>query len=46
MIAGRSWSEMPYAVRDDPSLQASEKAWVLGGTARRVLNWPAAGAAG
>ncbi|HEX8055729.1 MAG TPA: amidohydrolase family protein [Novosphingobium sp.] len=38
---GESWAELLFAVADNPELSAEERAWVLGGTARRWLNWPA-----
>jgi predicted TIM-barrel fold metal-dependent hydrolase len=43
-VPGHSWSDLLHAVRDDPGLSADEKAGVLGRTARRVLDWPAADA--
>ncbi|CAN7600155.1 amidohydrolase family protein [Phenylobacterium sp. LjRoot219] len=41
VIPGHSWSEMLFALRDDPELAAEEKAWILGASARQLLNWPA-----
>jgi len=38
---GESWAELLFAIADNPELSAEERAWVLGGTARRWLNWPA-----
>lgn len=40
VIPEHSWADMLYSIRDDPGLSASEKAWILGGTARKVYNWP------
>ncbi len=39
---GYRWGDLLYSLRDDPELSSEEKAWLLGGTARKVLNWPAA----
>ncbi|ULP42623.1 amidohydrolase family protein [Mycobacterium lentiflavum] len=36
-----SWAENLFSIRDSSSLSQAEKAWVLGGTARRILKWPA-----
>jgi L-fuconolactonase len=36
-----NWGEALFCIRDSPSLSEDEKAWVLGRTARRVLDWPA-----
>jgi predicted TIM-barrel fold metal-dependent hydrolase len=41
VIPNHSWSDMLHAVRDDPGLSAEEKAWILGGSARRIFDWPA-----
>lgn len=38
---GESWAELLFAVADNPELSTEERAWVLGGTARRWLAWPA-----
>jgi L-fuconolactonase len=35
-----SWGEALFSIRDCPSLSEHEKTWLLGRTARRVLNWP------
>jgi predicted TIM-barrel fold metal-dependent hydrolase len=37
-----TWAETLFSIRDSSSLSEDEKAWVLGATARRILNWPAA----
>jgi L-fuconolactonase len=39
--SGVPWSDLLYTIRDDPSLSMSEKAWVLGRTARTILKWDA-----
>jgi predicted TIM-barrel fold metal-dependent hydrolase len=39
VIPRHSWSDILHYVRDDPDLTPEEKAWVLGGSARKVLNW-------
>ncbi len=36
-----NWGEALFAIRHSPSLSEEEKAWILGRTARKVLNWPA-----
>jgi len=38
---GESWAELMFWVRNDPQLSDAEKANVLGGTARKWLNWEA-----
>lgn len=38
-----AWVDRLLSVRESPVLTREEKAWVLGGTARRVLAWPAEG---
>jgi len=37
-----TWSETLFSIRHSPSLSEDDKAWVLGRTARQILNWPAA----
>jgi predicted TIM-barrel fold metal-dependent hydrolase len=37
-----TWSDLLHGVRDDPELSGEEKAAILGRTARRILDWPAA----
>ena len=39
VIPRHSWSDILHYVRDDPDLTEEEKAWVLGGSARKALNW-------
>jgi predicted TIM-barrel fold metal-dependent hydrolase len=41
VIWDHTWSDMLHAVKDDPELSQDEKEWILGHTARRILNWPA-----
>jgi len=36
-----NWGELLFGIRDSPSLTDDEKAWILGRTARQILNWPA-----
>jgi predicted TIM-barrel fold metal-dependent hydrolase len=36
-----NWSEALFSVRHSLSLSEDEKTWILGGTARQILNWPA-----
>ncbi len=36
-----TWAETLFSIRDSSSLSEDEKAWILGGTAREILNWPA-----
>lgn len=38
---GESWAELIFAIRENPDMTEDEKAWVLGGTARKWLDWPA-----
>lgn len=35
------WSDLVHSVRDDPELSLEEKTSILGGTARRIFDWPA-----
>lgn len=35
-----NWGEALFSIRHSPSLSEDEKAWILGRTARKVLNWP------
>jgi predicted TIM-barrel fold metal-dependent hydrolase len=37
-----NWGEALFGIRHSPSLSDDEKAWILGRTARKVLNWPMA----
>lgn len=43
VIRGHSWSDLLLCLRDDPELSRDEKEWILGRSARRVLDWPLAG---
>jgi L-fuconolactonase len=36
-----NWGEALFSIRHSPSLSEDEKAWILGRTARKILNWPA-----
>ncbi len=38
---GESWAELMFWIRNDPKLSDAEKANILGGTARKWLNWGA-----
>lgn len=38
---GESWAELLFAIASNPELSETERAAVLGGTARRWLDWPA-----
>lgn len=40
VMFGHTWSDLLHGVRDDPELTIAEKTAILGGTARRILNWP------
>jgi L-fuconolactonase len=35
-----NWGEALFSIRHCSSLSQDEKSWILGGTARKVLNWP------
>jgi predicted TIM-barrel fold metal-dependent hydrolase len=35
-----SWAEALFYMRDNPSLSDDDKAWVLGRSARKLLDWP------
>ncbi len=39
VIPNHTWSETLHYVRDNPDLSQSEKAWILGRSARQVLSW-------
>jgi predicted TIM-barrel fold metal-dependent hydrolase len=41
VIPEHSWADMLYAIKGDPELSLSEKQWILGGSARKILDWPA-----
>jgi hypothetical protein len=36
------WSDLVHYLRDDPELSRDEKEQILGGSSRRIFNWPAA----
>jgi L-fuconolactonase len=36
-----TWAETLFSIRDSTALSEDEKAWILGGTARHILKWPA-----
>jgi L-fuconolactonase len=38
---GHTWSQLLDYLRYDPELSQEEKQWILGASARRILNWPA-----
>jgi L-fuconolactonase len=40
VIRGHTWSDLLHYLRDDPELSQEEKEWLLGRSARRILNWP------
>lgn len=40
-VGHHSWAESLYYIRDTPELSDDEKRWILGGSLRKVLNWPA-----
>lgn len=40
-LTGESWAELLFWLIDSPDLTANERADILGGTLRRLLNWPA-----
>lgn len=35
-----SWAERLFYIRNSPALTAEDKSWILGRTARTLLNWP------
>ncbi len=39
--SGASWSQLLAFVRDNPALAQSDKAWLLGRTARKLFRWDA-----
>lgn len=41
VMVGHTWSNLLHCVMDDPELSQGERQWILGKTARRILNWPA-----
>jgi predicted TIM-barrel fold metal-dependent hydrolase len=38
---GESWAELLFWIRDNPDITDTERANLLGGTARKWMNWPA-----
>lgn len=40
VMFGHTWSDLLHGVRDDTELSIEEKAWILGRSARQILNWP------
>lgn len=36
---GETWGELVHYLRDNPELSDDEKAWLMGGTVRAVLDW-------
>jgi predicted TIM-barrel fold metal-dependent hydrolase len=40
-VEAHSWGELLYCIRDAAELTAAEKAWVLGGSLRKLIDWPA-----
>jgi L-fuconolactonase len=40
-LTGESWAELLYWLMDNSDLSHGERANLLGGTARKILNWPA-----
>jgi predicted TIM-barrel fold metal-dependent hydrolase len=39
--SGATWSELLSFVRDNPALSDGDRAWILGGTARKIFRWKA-----
>ena len=37
---GETWAESLFYIRDSDALTSKEKDWVLGASARKILNWP------
>ena len=40
-LTGESWAELLFWLIDNPDISHGEREKLLGGTARRILNWPA-----
>lgn len=38
---GESWAELIFAINENREVSASEREWVMGKTARKILNWAA-----
>ncbi|MEW9855195.1 amidohydrolase family protein [Novosphingobium sp. M1R2S20] len=45
VLPHRNWADMLTYLRDEPELDAEEKRWILGATARKVLRWSDVGGA-
>jgi predicted TIM-barrel fold metal-dependent hydrolase len=41
-VKEHSWGQLLYSIHDAVELTAAEKAWILGGSLRRLIGWPAA----
>ena len=41
-VEGQSWADLLFWLRDSKQITEAEKAAILGGTARRILDWPGA----
>lgn len=41
VMFGHNWSDLLHGIKDDPELSLEEKQWILGRTARTILDWPA-----
>lgn len=39
VMAGHTWTNLLHYVSDNPELSQEERQWILGGTARKILNW-------
>lgn len=42
VIPAHGWGALLHYLHDDPELSEHEKEWILGRSARKILNWPAA----
>ncbi|WP_216896239.1 amidohydrolase family protein [Nocardia alni] len=40
VMFGHTWADLLYSVSDDPELSQQERDLILGGSARRILQWP------
>jgi hypothetical protein len=40
-MTGESWAQLLFWIMDNPDISQSERANFLGGSARKILNWPA-----
>jgi predicted TIM-barrel fold metal-dependent hydrolase len=43
VMFGHTWTDLLHCVRDDSELSQEEREWILGRSARRILQWPSAG---